>query len=209
MLNILQQQQQTDLDDYDSVEQSETKPSYFELSPENQRHLERLEQEFLNDIDTANFLKSCISTVMFNSFNIALSLYCINIGLGLWMSAIAGFSVGAIPGLKTLSDSLNIQVEKTDNWNFTGINVNGKLLKGVLLTFLSATLTFNSVSEWRIVQDLSRKSYIEFQKDTARFENPQQVALDNNLVYLLYAGGGITLLGFISYLRRSGDRVPF
>ena len=118
-------------DNVDSLEPSETKPLYFDLSPENKRHLDRLEQDFLQDIDKAKFMQSCLGTVMFNSFNIALSLYCVNIGLGLWMSAVAGFSVGALPGLKTISDSLNIQVSKEENWSFTGININGQLLKGV------------------------------------------------------------------------------
>lgn len=193
-----------DLDYSESPETQQT--SYFDLSIENKKHLERLEQDFLNEIDSAMFIRSCLATVMFNSFNIALTLYGLHIGLGIWLAVIAGFSVGSVPGLKTISDSLNIQVEKAEsNWSFTGINLNGVLLKGVAMTFLAGFLTFQAVSERRIVEDLSHRSYIEFQKDSARFENPKQVGLDQSFAYLLFAAGAVSVLWMLALLGKPRD----
>ena len=108
-----------------------------EYTPENKRHLSRLEEEFLQELATGYFIKDFLQTVMFNSFNTFITMYCIQIGIGLTLSGIAGFSIGAIPALKNIGDNFRLSIGETKT-----VATNGRFMKGVFSTYLSGHANF-------------------------------------------------------------------
>lgn len=178
-----------------------------EFTRENQEHLERLEQDYLKDLKTQEFIKSWIEMIMFNSCNVFITLWLINVGATLFLAVLAGFTIGSVPGMKAIADNFNLSKDSEAGMNF---NINGKLINGLIKLLLAGSLTyFGATAEWRNVlrfADISSKAYIE-QKEA--YEKDKRQGLDPTLQFLIYtacgAAGAIFLLGLAKSAMKDFD----
>jgi hypothetical protein len=172
-----------------------------DYTAENRRHLKRLEEDFLNDLATGYFVKDWLQTIMFNSFNVFISLYCIHVGVGLFFSVIAGFSIGSIPALKNIGDNVKINIENESR----SMSGNGNVLKGLVKLVLAGSLTFSAVSEWKNVTWMAQESHKMFMEQMDAYENPGKhtFGLDPDVAWLLATGVGFaSAIALMKFMQR-------
>lgn len=165
-----------------------------EFNPENKRFLEREEEEFLKSLQTSEFVKNFLENLTCNSINVFLCLYCVNLGLGVVASALAGFAIGSFSGSKDIYQS---KVLRSEGMDF-------KVIRGGLKIALAAFISWQAVGEWRNIEYMSAKAAQYYQEDVLRYEKSNNLGLNPQLLFAIYVGGGasvaIMLLGVFKRL---------
>lgn len=178
-----------------SEEQKENNEDYL---PENQRFLIRAEEERLAKEASGKFVKSILEVFMFNSANVFLSLYLLNIGLGIFVAAFAGFGVGCIPAIKNISENASFRTEGEER----SMWIDGKMIRGIILIFTSAFLSFNAISDQRMLNDMAKNSQRMNAELVQQYERDGKKGIDPQLLYniLIFGGamGGVIVFQLIS-----------
>lgn len=179
---------------------NETDQETSEFTTDNQEHLLRLKDDYLKTIAKHDYVKDWVETIMFNSFNIAITLYLINLGMGLIVASMAGFSVGAYPGVKSFTDTFNYNQGE-------GMNINGKLIQGVFRIISAGLLTFFIGSPWQNLEKMAKFASDFYNQDVATYEysqKPESVSFETRFFITLGVGAmaGVIL---INLLKKSDD----
>jgi hypothetical protein len=165
----------------------QNKQEFQEFTEENKRFLEREEKEFLESLQTSEFIKNFLENLTCNSINVFLCLYCVNLGLGIVASAAAGFSIGCFSGCKDIYQS---KVLASEGMDF-------KIVRGGLKIALAAFISWQAVSEWRNILYISEKTGQYFQEDVMRYQKDNKSGLNPQLLFAIYVAGGaaVAILG--------------
>jgi hypothetical protein len=163
-------------------DQNDNQQENQDFDPENQRFLEREEDEYLKTLAINDFIKDFLENLCCNAASNFLVLYCIEAGLGVLTSCAVGMAVGTFSGCKDLFQSAQQE------------NPRPMLFKGVLKILFSLFICWQASSEWRNVETMASKAAQYYQEDVRRYEQPQLEPVDNNLMFLIYLAGGAGVL---------------
>lgn len=163
------------------------KEEFQEFTEENKRFLEREEKEFLESLQTSEFVKNFLENLTCNSINVFLCLYCVNLGLGIFASAAAGFSIGCFSGCKDIYQS---KVLANEGMDF-------RIVRGGLKIALAAFISWQAISEWRNIEFMAEKAAQYYQEDVQRYEKGNNQGLNPQLLFAIYVAGGaaVAILG--------------
>jgi hypothetical protein len=157
------------------------KKDFQEFTPENARFLEREEEEFLKSLETSAFIKNFLENIFCNSAGTFLTLYCINLGLGIIASVLAGFSIGSFSGLKDIYKSATLK-------NKDGVDF--QMLRGLIKLVLLGGILISAVGEWKTIETMAEKSAQFYRQDIDRYQRDGGKGLDPNITFLIYVAGG-------------------
>ena len=171
-----------------------------EFNQDNQEHLTRLKEEYLDTVKKQDYIKSWIETIMFNSFNVVITLYLINLGMSLFVASMAGFSIGAFPGFKLFADTFNYNQGE-------GMNINGKLLTGLIRIVSAAALTYFVGSPWQSLEKMASLASDFYNRDVQTYEysqKPESVSF-NTRFFITTGVGAMAGVIIIGILKKSDD----
>lgn len=168
----------------EELEDSTNKSENQEFLPENQRFLERIEQEYLQDLASGEFIKNWLEIIVFNSMNIFVSLWSIQLGLGVLMSCIIGFTVGSVPAFKKISSSFSLYKD-SDGWKS---NMNSRIVLGFAGLILAAFNSYSATREWKNLEYIADKAQRYYIEDICKYE--KDCIKDNMNKWLLVTGVG-------------------